>query len=102
VSYQDRNLTCSDCMRSYVYDAEDQEQSVELGYAQPKRCGACWRAREIRRRDGGGFAGSRPKVTASLLLDATERVRYQPSAAGRNTNVGPGSLRAEDAARDAV
>ncbi len=54
MSYQDKNLTCSDCHRSFAFSAEDQQLSGELGYDRPKRCLPCWGAREDRRRDEGG------------------------------------------------
>lgn len=58
MSYKDKNLTCTDCNRSFVYGAEDQELSGELGYAQPRCCRACWRAREEGRRDEGGSSAA--------------------------------------------
>jgi hypothetical protein len=56
MSYQDKNLTCSDCSRSFVFSADEQGLSGELGYDQPKRCRGCGRSRERARRDVGGVA----------------------------------------------
>ncbi len=59
MSYQDKNLTCCDCGRSFAFRAEDQQLSGELGYDRPERCRSCWRAREDRRLDDGSDAPSR-------------------------------------------
>jgi hypothetical protein len=56
MGYQDKSLTCSDCRHPFVFSAEEQGLSGELGYEQPKRCRGCGRARERARRDVGGLA----------------------------------------------
>lgn len=73
MSYQDKNLTCSDCDRLFVYGAKDQELSGELGYDRPGRCRTCWGRLEDRRRDGDS------SVTPSSLRKL--RPRIAPSAA---------------------
>lgn len=56
MSYQDKNLTCSDCFHSFAFSARDQQLFGELGYDRPGRCRSCWKAREVRRRGEGGLA----------------------------------------------
>lgn len=69
MSYQDENLTCSDCRRSFAFSAKDQQLSGELGYDRPERCRSCWRAREDRRRDG------RRSITPAVLRELPARTR---------------------------
>lgn len=54
MSYQDKNIPCSDCTRSFIFSAEEQGLSGELGYDEPKRCPACRLSLEYARREPGG------------------------------------------------
>lgn len=63
MSFQDKNLTCSDCSRSFVFSADEQGLSGELGYDRPRRCRTCARSRERARRVvGGDDAGLGPST----------------------------------------
>ncbi len=48
-TYQDIELTCSDCGCTFVFSAEEQEFYAEKGFATPKRCAACRNARKKQR-----------------------------------------------------
>ena len=54
MSFQNKNLTCCDCGRSFAFSVDDQQLSGELGYDRPRRCRSCWGAREDRRATEGG------------------------------------------------
>jgi CxxC-x17-CxxC domain-containing protein len=50
MSFQDKNLTCSDCGNSFTFSAEEQEQFQSRGYTnEPKRCPDCRQARKAER-----------------------------------------------------
>lgn len=55
MSFQDKDLTCSDCGTTFVFSADDQQYHSEKGYTnEPKRCPSC---RSARRATGGGGGG---------------------------------------------
>ena len=55
MSYEDKNLTCTDCSATFVFSADDQSYHAEKGYQnEPKRCPDC---RSARRAGGGGGGG---------------------------------------------
>ena len=45
-TYQDIELTCSDCGCTFNFTAEEQQFYAEKGFATPKRCGSCRNARK--------------------------------------------------------
>jgi len=52
VSYEDKNIVCTDCGQEFVHSAEDQSRYAERGFTnEPKRCRSC---REQRKAQGGG------------------------------------------------
>jgi hypothetical protein len=51
MSYEDKRLTCPDCRLAFVFSAEAQGLSDELGHGAPIRCRACRQSLETRRRD---------------------------------------------------
>ena len=51
-TYQDIELTCSDCGCTFTFTAEEQQFYAEKGFASPKRCGACRSARKKQRFNG--------------------------------------------------
>lgn len=84
MAYVDKQLTCSDCGSTFVFDAEEQATFANLGYTnEPKRCKAC--RSERKSRSGGrsdSFAGSRPArqmypATCSRCKKETE-VPFEP------------------------
>lgn len=55
MSYDDKNIVCSDCGEEFVHSATDQQRYAERGFAnEPKRCPQC---REKRKATGGGGGG---------------------------------------------
>ncbi len=55
MSFQDKNLTCSDCGNSFIFSAEEQEQFQSRGYTnEPKRCPECRQARKAERNGNSG------------------------------------------------
>ena len=69
MSYQDRNLTCTECGQSFIFSADDQSYHAEKGYTnEPKRCTSCREARRANRPSDGGFGGDRgPREMHSVV-----------------------------------
>ena len=60
MSYEDKNIVCSDCGQEFVHSAEDQSRYAERGFAnEPKRCRDC---RE--KRKAGDTRGTRETFDA--------------------------------------
>lgn len=56
MSFQDKELTCVECGRPFVFSGEDQSYHSRMGFTnEPKRCPAC---RQSRRNARGGSGGS--------------------------------------------
>ena len=56
MSYQDKEIQCSDCGTTFTFTAEEQELFAQRGYTnEPKRCEPCRQARKSQR------FGSRPQ-----------------------------------------
>ena len=80
MSYEDKNLTCTDCSATFVFSADDQAYHAEKGYQnEPKRCPDCRSAR--RAGGGGGYGGGEremhPAVCAQCGKDT--EVPFRPS-----------------------
>ncbi len=73
MSYEDKNIECSDCGEEFVHSAEDQERYAERGFTnEPKRCRDCREKRKAQNTGGrggggrsqggggGGYGGGRP------------------------------------------
>ncbi len=80
MSYEDKNLTCTDCSATFIFSADDQSYHAEKGYQnEPKRCPDCRSAR----RSGGGYGGGggsremHPAVCAQCGKDT--EVPFRPS-----------------------
>ena|SRR5687768_15673425 len=55
MSYQDRQLTCTECGNAFTFTADDQAYQAERGFNNdPKRCPDCRAARRAQRNDGDG------------------------------------------------
>ena len=54
MAFQDKTLTCVECLKAFAYTAEEQSYHAERGYTEPKRCPSC-RAAQRESRDGGGY-----------------------------------------------
>ncbi len=80
MSYEDKNLTCTDCGATFIFSADDQSYHAEKGYQnEPKRCPDCRSAR--RAGGGGGYGGGaremHPAVCAQCGKDT--EVPFRPS-----------------------
>lgn len=80
MSYEDKNLTCTDCSSTFIFSADDQSYHAEKGYQnEPKRCPDCRSAR--RAGGGGGYGGGaremHPAVCAQCGKDT--EVPFRPS-----------------------
>ncbi len=80
MSYEDKNLTCTDCGSTFIFSADDQSYHAEKGYQnEPKRCPDCRSAR--RAGGGGGYGGGaremHPAVCAQCGKDT--EVPFRPS-----------------------
>ncbi len=55
MSFQDKNLECSDCGKAFTFSIAEQEQFQSRGYTnQPKRCPECRQTRKDARYGNGG------------------------------------------------
>ncbi len=80
MSYEDKNLTCTDCSSTFIFSADDQSYHAEKGYQnEPKRCPDYRSAR--RAGGGGGYGGGaremHPAVCAQCGKDT--EVPFRPS-----------------------
>jgi hypothetical protein len=76
--YVDQRLTCPDCSLSFVFSAEAQGLSNELGQDAPIRCRTCRQSLENRRR----FAAV--DEYRQNALDLTPLIAATPGRAWRN------------------
>ena len=82
MSYEDKNLACTDCGATFVFSADDQSYHAEKGYQnEPKRCPDCRSARRAGGGGGGGYGGGaremHPAVCAQCGKDT--EVPFRPS-----------------------
>ncbi len=62
MSFQDKQLQCSDCGATFNFSAEEQEFFQTKGYTnEPKRCPTCRQARKTERYGSGGSGSYRPR-----------------------------------------
>ncbi len=58
MSFEDKELQCSDCGANFTFSAEEQEFFQSKGYTnEPKRCPSCRQARKSERYGNGGGGG---------------------------------------------
>ncbi|MDP6494537.1 MAG: zinc-ribbon domain containing protein [Dehalococcoidia bacterium] len=86
MSFEDKELSCSDCGTTFTFSAEEQEQFASRGYTnEPKRCLPCRQARKSQQGgnssygSGGYGSGQRemfPAVCAECGKDT--QVPFQP------------------------
>ena len=80
MSYEDKNLTCTDCSATFIFSADDQSYHAEKGYQnEPKRCPDCRSARRAGGGGGGGYGGGaremHPAVCAQCGKETAVPVR---------------------------
>jgi CxxC-x17-CxxC domain-containing protein len=83
--YQDENLNCVDCGRTFPFTVSEQEFFASKGFAnKPSRCADCRAARKGSRdgRDssrGGGYSGQREMFKATCAqCGGVAEVPFQP------------------------
>lgn len=67
MSYSDKTLICSDCSGAFMFSAEAQGLSGELGYDQPARCPSCRAVTETARRRRNETPATPSFATLALL-----------------------------------
>ena len=80
MSYEDKNLTCTDCSATFIFSADDQSYHAEKGYQnEPKRCPDCRSAR--RAGGGGGYGGGAREMHAAVCAQCGKdtEVPFRPS-----------------------
>jgi len=81
VSFEDKQIECSDCGTTFTFTAEEQELFANKGYTNdPKRCLPCRQARKARRTDNGSsFRPQRQMYPAVCAQCGKEtEVPFQP------------------------
>ena len=60
MAFQEKQLACADCGKSFPFTAEEQEFFASKGFTnEPKRCPSCRSARRTDRFSGGGSSMNR-------------------------------------------
>ena len=56
MSFEDKQIQCSDCGTTFTFSAEEQEVFASRGYTNdPKRCPECREVRKAARMQAGGY-----------------------------------------------
>jgi CxxC-x17-CxxC domain-containing protein len=80
MSFQDKNLQCSDCGATFTFSVEEQEFFQSRGYVnEPKRCPSCRQARKSERFGNSSYGDRRemfPAVCAECGKDT--EVPFRP------------------------
>jgi CxxC-x17-CxxC domain-containing protein len=65
MSFEDKQLTCSDCGAEFTFSAEEQEFFQSKGYTnEPKRCPACRESRKSQRYGNDSYRSRRQMFPA--------------------------------------
>jgi CxxC-x17-CxxC domain-containing protein len=80
MSFEDKQLTCSDCGADFTFSAEEQEFFQSKGYTnEPKRCPACREARKARRFGNDSYGSRRQMFPATCAECGKEtEVPFEP------------------------
>jgi CxxC-x17-CxxC domain-containing protein len=91
MSYQDKQLSCSDCGNSFTFDAGEQESFASRGYTnEPKRCPSCRQARKSQQSvsDGGSYnSGNRSYGSGSFSSAPRQMYPVKCSTCGKDAQV---------------
>ncbi len=83
MSYTDKNLTCRDCGRTFVFTSGEQEFHEQKGFTNtPGRCPDCRAAHKAQSGGGGGYRSSGPREMFSATCSScgkTCEVPFQPT-----------------------
>jgi CxxC-x17-CxxC domain-containing protein len=80
MSFEDKQLRCSDCGAEFTFSAEEQELFQSRGYTnEPKRCPECRQARKSGRSGNSGYGAPRQMFPATCAECGKEtEVPFQP------------------------
>ena len=91
MSYQDKQITCSDCGNSFTFSADEQESFASRGYTnEPKRCPSCRQARKSQQAvsDGGSYnSGNRSYGSRSYSSAPRQMYPAKCATCGKDTQV---------------
>jgi len=60
MGFTDKTLQCSDCGKTFIFTADEQEFHANKGYTnEPKRCFTCRETRRAQRNNFNGYRSSR-------------------------------------------
>jgi len=66
MSFEDKQLQCSDCGADFTFSVEEQEFFQSRGYTnEPKRCSPCREARKTQRYGNGSYGSRRQMFPAT-------------------------------------
>ena len=72
--YEDKELVCEDCGKTFIFSAGDQEFYAEKGFQnEPKRCKECRHARKEAKRNSTEYF-----ETTCAKCGGVARVKFQP------------------------
>jgi len=83
MSYTDKNLTCRDCGRTFVFTSGEQEFHEQKGFTNtPGRCPDCRSQRKAQGGGGGGFGGGAREMHSATCATCGKacQVPFQPSS----------------------
>ncbi len=87
MSYQDKQITCSDCGTTFTFSAVEQEQFASRGYTnEPKRCPTCRAARK-QNMSGSSSYGSGGYGNRSYSSAPRQMFKVKCSECGKDTEV---------------
>ena len=80
MSFEDKQLKCSDCGAEFTFSAEEQELFQSRGYTnEPKRCPECRQARKSERSGNSSYGAPRQMFPATCAECGKEtEVPFQP------------------------
>ena len=81
MSYQDKNLQCTDCGATFNFSADEQEFFASRGYTnEPKRCPSCRQSRKAAQNGGGGSFHSTREMYPAVCAECGKEteVPFEP------------------------
>lgn len=83
--YQDKNITCVDCGKAFVWTAGEQEFYAQKGFTnEPKRCKPC---KAMKKAGGGMGSAAGPAAGYAPAAGAREEFPVTCSSCGQPTTV---------------
>jgi CxxC-x17-CxxC domain-containing protein len=80
MGFTDKNITCADCGKEFVFSAADQEFHASKGFTnEPKRCTSC---REQRRSTREGNSGGRRQMYPATCAECGKQteIPFEPKS----------------------